>query len=280
MADVDADLGITFTGNIAPESIDVSHLISILRSQQQLIKRSSDFIYGPRTIRKIGIKNVSAGSIDIGSVFQFVGSMQPAFALLPSASLGITTIAEMVKAWLSLLKHLGQKPPVAINQYGDGQNVIIENATGDTQIVNGNIYNTFIMGNIGYYASAFQAPMNFGATGMKLKSRGKVIAEYSRNDVEQFVKIQPESDIVTSKIEAILSVVSPVLEGEGIWKFKYGGATIPAKISDDSFLSGVFDGSESFKRGDAFKVLLATNQKQIGRNIVTTHLVERVLTRI
>lgn len=280
MKDVDADLGIVFTGKIAPETIDVSQLIKILKAHQYLIKRSADFIYGSKSATKVGITNVSPGSIDIGSVIQLVGSLQPAFALLPTASLGISTIAEMVKAWLSLLKFLEQKPPKSINQNGDGQNVIIENTKGETQVVNGNIYNTFVMGNIGHYASAFQEPLKVGANGMQLKSGGKIIAEYSQKDVETFVSIQPESEILTSKIEAILSVISPVFEGQGIWRFKYGGSTIPATVADDQFLVGVFDGSESFKRGDSFKVILATSQKQIGRKIITTHLVERVVSRI
>jgi hypothetical protein len=280
MRDIDANLELVFTGDISPEDIDVSELISILRAHQTLVRKSINFLYGGNSKTKIGITNVSPGSIDIGSVVQIIGSLQPAFAMLPSISLGISSPIELIKNWLEILKFLGQKPPKSIQKSTTGQNVIVENAIGDTMIVNGNVINTFIIGDIGRPANAFQAPLRAGATGLKLKSNGKVFAEYSKRDIEQFVPIQPESEILSHTIEIVISVISPVFEGEGIWRFKYGGTSISAKILDTDFLEKVYDGSESFRRGDSFRVLMNTQQKQVGAKIITTHKIERFIGRL
>jgi hypothetical protein len=94
------------------------------------------------------------------------------------------------------------------------------------------------------------------------------------------VPIQPESEILSHTIEIVISVISPVFEGEGIWRFKYGGTSISAKILDTDFLEKVYDGSESFRRGDSFRVLMNTQQKQVGAKIITTHKIERFIGRL
>jgi hypothetical protein len=159
--------------------------------------------------------------------------MQPAFALLPLSISSTPDIIELIKAWFSILKFLKTKPPQSIKQNGDGQNIILQNCDGDIKIVNGNVYNTFIMSDIGKTTEPLQAPIRRGATGLEIRSKHNLVEKYTLEEIQNFVTIRPTSEILRSEVEVILGVVSPVFEGGGIWKFRYGSALINAKLNDE-----------------------------------------------
>jgi hypothetical protein len=269
-----------FKGEAHPINLETSQLIKIIRGYTKIVQYSGKLIYGGRANTKVSILELKSGSIDISTVAQVVAAFQPFFATLPIATFGVTSITETIKEWLSLLTHLGGEPPRSTAQTGDGQNVKIENQKGDTKIVNGNVYQTFIFGDIGANASSLQEPFLAGATDLILKKSGKEFAQYSAREAKNFVPIRPTYDKISSSIPVILSVVSPVLEGDGVWKFRLGASNILATITDEAFLARVYNGAESFRKGDSFKVELKTEQKQVGRKIVTEHFITAVICRV
>lgn len=273
------EITLHFVGDAEPKDIDVQQLVRLLKSHQNLSAKAVNFIHGGSARSRVSIDRITPGSTTIGSLIQIIGGLQPTFAALPAASFGIKTVVDLVRAWLSLLSFLRGKPPATVSQSGDGINVNIVNRDGDVQIINGNIYNSFIMSDVGSLASAYQIPFSAGARELHLKSGRKTIAKFKKQDVSNFVAIRPEGDELSSEIEVILSVVSPVFEGDGVWRFKYGSSSITAKITDDDFRVRVLSGTESFRKGDHLRARLKTEQKQIGSKIITSHYITKVVER-
>jgi hypothetical protein len=92
--------------------------------------------------------------------------------MLPSLSLGVHDIPELIKLWLDLLKFLKGQPPQRVQKIDNGNAVQIENVSGDVQVVNGNVYNTFIFHSVSHDAAKLDAPAKHGAKHLEL-FRGK-----------------------------------------------------------------------------------------------------------
>jgi hypothetical protein len=75
-------------------------------------------------------------------------------------------------------------------------------------------------------------------------------------------------------------VVAPVLEGDGMWRFKYGRMSITAKLTDENYRQRVLDGTESFSHGDRLLAKLRTVQENLGDKISTKHFITRMIKRI
>ncbi|MGY4505468.1 hypothetical protein ACVWYH_009425 [Bradyrhizobium sp. GM24.11] len=161
----------------------------------------------------------------------------------------------------------------------NGNALSIENASGQTQIINGNVYNTFIMADIGNDAEKLELPIKRGATKLELRQGKRKIATYSPDDLATFRRIKPSDKPIESEIDAILEVVSPVLEGEGMWRFKYGRMSLTAKLVDEEFRQKVIDGDESFRHGDQLRARLKTVQAAAGNKVTTRHFITKVLQR-
>jgi hypothetical protein len=222
---------------------------------------------------------VQRGSIDIQGFIELGAGLQPAFAMLPSLSLGITDVPELIKKWLDLLKFLKGQAPKVIQKVNNGNAVQIENVSGEAQVVNGNVYNTFIFNNVGKDAAKLELPTKRGAKALELYRGKRRIGTYDANDVSFFRPIKPADDPIESEIDAILEVVAPVFEGEGVWRFKYGRTRLTAKLLDDDYRQKVANGSESFRHGDRLRIRLKTTQEKVGDKIVTKHFITRVLGR-
>src|SRR5262249_22332080 len=134
--------------------------------------------------------------------------------------------------------------------------------------------------NVGTDASKFDLPIKKGATELELFRGRKRIATYSPSDVAQFRPIKPAETPIESEIDAIVEVVAPVLQGEGMWRVSYGRMFITAKLLDDAYRKRVEGGEESFRHGDLLKVRLRTVQERLGGRVVTRHFIVKVLDRI
>jgi hypothetical protein len=122
-------------------------------------------------------------------------------------------------------------------------------------------------------------PVKRGAKNLELKYRGRKIGSYSATDLSHFRAIKPKDKPLESEIEAILEVIAPVLEGEGMWRFKYGRMSITAKLIDEDYKQRVLSGEESFSHGDRLLVDLKTVQENLGNKISTKHFITRVIRR-
>src|SRR5262249_24247776 len=155
----------------------------------------------------VRIDHVRPGSIDLQWVYELAATTQTAFAALPTLALGIKDIHELVKTWLDLLKFLKGEPPQRVQNVTNGNALQIENVSGDVKVFNGNIYNTFILNDIGADAKKLELPIARGATKLELKRGKKKIGTYSAKELSTFKSIRPSDKPITSEIDALLEVV-------------------------------------------------------------------------
>lgn len=62
-------------------------------------------------------------------------------------------------------------------------------------------------------------------------------------------------------VRETLTIISPVFQGRGHWKFNRNGTSIKALIADDVFLTRVKSAEENFSAGDRLDVTLVVHQK-------------------
>src|SRR5262249_5248145 len=119
-----------------------------------------------------------------------------------------------------------------------------------------------------------------GARELELVRGRNKIATYTPSDLAQFRAIKPTENPIESEIDAIVEVVAPVFQGQGMWRFRYGRTFLTATLLDEEFLQKVRSREESFRHGDLLKVRLKTVQERVGGRVVTRHSIVKVLERL
>jgi hypothetical protein len=272
-------LSLFYPGDATPGSMEAKELLQLLTAFTRITNKASRTCYGTTSRISVRIERVQPGSVDLQWLHEMAAAAQSTFAALPALALGVKDIHGLIKAWLDLLKFLQGKPPQKVQHISNGNALQMENASGQTHIINGNVYNTFIINDIGSDAEKLQLPINRGAKKLELKRGHRKIATYTPDDLSNFKKIRPIDKPLESEIDVILEVVAPVLEGEGLWRFKYGRMSLTAKLADDEFRQKVIDGDESFRHGDRLRARLKTVQESVGNKTVTKHFVTKVVQR-
>jgi hypothetical protein len=274
----DDKLALYYAGAAHPASLEARELLQVLNAFTRITSKANRVYHGSSTKTSVRIERVQAGSIDLQWIYETAATAQSAFPAV--VMFGLKDVATLIKAWLDLLKFLKGQPPQKVQNIDNGSGLQIENINGQTTIVNGNIYNTFIMNGIGGDAEKLEIPVRRGAKKLELKHRGRKIGSYDAADLSNFKAIKPKDKPLESEVEAILEVVSPVLEGEGMWRFKYGRMSITAKLADEDYRKKVLDGEESFSHGDRLQARLKTVQENLGDRISTKHFITNVGKRI
>jgi hypothetical protein len=198
--------------------------------------------FGSDTPTSVRITHVQPGSIDIQGFVEVAATLQSTLPALPSLALGVKDIPELIKQWLDILKFLKGSPPQKIQNVKNGNAVQIENISGENTVINGNIYNTFIFNDIGRDAAKLEAPVRRGAKRLDVLKGRRKIGSYTAADLQSFRSIRPQNKPIESEIEAILEVIAPVFEGEGVWRFRYGRASLTAKLMDEEYRLKVMEG--------------------------------------
>ena len=140
MSEHETPYSIRFIG-ANPESLDAQELIQILSAIARISAKASQTAYGATARSSFHFRHVQRGTISIEGFIELLAGLQPAFAMLPSLTLDIQSVPELIKKWLDLMKFLKGEPPKVVQNVQSGNAVQIENAHGETQIVNGNVYN-------------------------------------------------------------------------------------------------------------------------------------------
>lgn len=270
----DNQLSLYYTGGVHPADIEARELLQVLSAFTRITTKASRVYYGSGAKTSIRIERVQAGSIDLQWMYEIAAGAQSVFPA--GVMFGLKDIATLIKTWLDLLKFLKGQPPQRVQNIDNGSGLQIENIAGQATIINGNIYNTFMMSGIGSDAEKLEIPVKNGAKKLELRHRGRRIGSYDAPDLANFKAIKPKDKPLESEIEAILEVVSPVLEGEGMWRFKYGRMSITARLTDEDYRQKVQDGEESFSHGDRLQARLKTIQENLGDRISTKHFITRV----
>jgi hypothetical protein len=269
-----------FKGLEGPEILDASELIKLLSAANRLSMLASRSLYGASRDYRLHITHVRSGSIEIGGLVDVLAAAQSAFPSLPSLVLGLTSVGELLRSWLDLLVFLKGQEPKKIQRINNGNDVSIENNSGNIEIFNGNIYNTFILSDAGKDAEKLTIPIRHGATSLEVRDSSGRTSQYSRDNMKYFQPIKSETGVLESEIDAILDVRAPVLEGEGLWRFRYGRTNLTAKLADADFQQKIDAGEERFGHGDKLRVRLRTTQNvKNGRNVVN-HCVTKVVGRL
>lgn len=273
------NLSLYYTGDINPADMEAKELIQVLSGFTRIATKASQVYHGAAKRTFIRIERVQPGTIDLQWACEVAATAQTAFAALPALSLGIENVPSLIKAWLDLLKFLKGQPPQKVQNVSGGNALQLENINGKNLIVNGNIYNTFILNGIGSDAQKLELPVRRGAKSLELKQDGHKLGAYDASDLVNFKAIKPTDRPLESEIEAILEVVAPVLEGEGLWRFKYGRMRLTAKLTDEDYKQRVLKGEESFSHGTRLRARLKTIQENLGDKITTRHFVTKVLSQ-
>src|SRR6516165_10774360 len=84
-------------------------------------------------------------------------------------------------------------------------------------------------------ATKLELPIRRGAKTMELYRGKRRIGTYDAEDVSEFKPIKPTTSPIESEIEAILEVIAPVFEGEGVWRFKYGRMSLTGRLTDEDY---------------------------------------------
>jgi hypothetical protein len=274
------NISLYYRGNVSPANVEARELIQILSAFTKITTKANRTYHGSNPKPSVRIEHVQPGSIDLQWIYEVVASAQSTFPALPGLLLGVKDVATLIKTWLDLLKFLKGQPPQKIQNVDNGNALQLENVSGQTTIINGNVYNTFILNGIGHDAEKLEIPVKVGARQLELRHKGRRISTYDATDLSNFKAIKPKDKPLESEIEAILEVVAPVLEGEGMWRFKYGRMSITAKLADEDYRKRVFDGEESFSHGDRLLARLKTIQENLGNKTSTRHFVTKVVQRI
>lgn len=272
-------LSLYYTGELNPADLEARELLQVLSAFTRITTKASREFYGSDKKSSVRIQRVQPGSIDLSWIHEAAASAQSIFPAMPTLLLGVKDIASLVKLWLDLLKFLKGHPPQKIQNVDNGSGLQLENINGETTVINGNVYNTFILNGIGADARKLELPAQYGAKKLDLKAQGRKIATYTTTDLSNFKPIEPKNQPIESEIDAILEVVAPVLEGEGMWRFKYGRMSLTAKLTDDDYRQRVLAGNESFSHGDRLHARLKTVQEKLGDKISTKHFVTKVMDR-
>ena len=121
------EISINIEGGTADEhEIHVDVLMESLTGLQQLVNRTSTYLYGRDTNVSIKIKGgFIEGSFDYKAVLDFFGS------LLPAAQ----GIADIIMKTIEYKKFTEGKNPAEKIPQGDGQNIMVTNNTGNTIVM-------------------------------------------------------------------------------------------------------------------------------------------------
>ncbi|MDR6304742.1 hypothetical protein GGQ85_002455 [Nitrobacter vulgaris] len=260
--------------------MEAKELIQVLSAFTRITTKANRAYHGSIKKASVRIERVQPGSIDLQWICEVAATAQTAFAALPALSFGIKDVTGLIKAWLDLLKFLKGQPPQKVQNVTNGNALQIENVTGQSTIINGNVYNTFILNGIGGDAEKLELPIRHGAKKLELKQGRRKIGSYDAADLSNFRAIKPKDKPLESEIEVILEVVAPVLEGQGMWRFKYGRMSITAKLVDEDYKQRVLVGTESFSHGDRLQAKLKTVQENLGDKITTKHFITKVIERV
>jgi hypothetical protein len=244
----------------APDQIEADELIKVLSAFNRIALKASRTFYGSGAITSFRLTHVQPGSIDIQGFIELLAGFQ---AILPSI-VDIKDIPELIKGWLDLLSFLKGKPPQRVQIVESGNAVQIENAHGNVTNIYADVYSSFVINDIGADASKLEAPVKKGAKELELFRGREKIATYSQTDLAQFRAIKPTESPTKDEADAIVEVVTPVLQGKRMWRLRHGHEYLSAKLLDDEYRQRVEAGEESFRRGDLLKVRLRTVQGDVG----------------
>ena len=266
------DFIIKFDGE--QHQIDSNTLINSLVHTTNILQEINKYLDASHKI-EIKIKAPEKGSFLLHlEIWDFVIENGPKIFSSANVAYAGTIIASLA-ALLKIRQHLKGEKPKSIEKQEAGNETRIENANGDTIIINNAVFNIYEKSTIVNEAIS----KNFDTLREEpaitafeiLDAKGKKLVEV---DSEEFEVMSKDSHVPKEeekeKVEkSILNIVRLSFEKNHAWEFYYRGNKIKAKIEDSVFQSRI-DKGESFAKGDSLIVQLKI--RQIWDDSVNTYI--------
>ncbi|HEY8381822.1 MAG TPA: hypothetical protein VIL09_06705 [Microvirga sp.] len=269
-----------YEGNALARGIEASELRQVIDGYNRLVMDAAHLLNGDKAGVSFRIKTIKSNSLDIETVVEIAASAQATLPLALQMFDGIKTTGEMIKTWLDIQKHLRGESPRSVQSVRDGNAVKIENNNGQILIVNGNVYGAFNTLDVGQSAQKIAAPFKRQAENLTIKEDRRILGTFTADDAAAFKRFASSAYALETKGEVLLTVKSPILEGDGLWRFRYGSSTIVARMNDNDFKQQVENGNQTFRHGDIFRVELHSRQEKVGRRVKTSHAILKVIGKI
>jgi hypothetical protein len=257
--------------------MDAEDVASAIEGFAAIARIAAKVSFGDDSRVEFKVKAVRSGSITIAFLLEAGGVAQTLLSALPAGPTSIPDVLQLIKGWLSLLKHLQGKPPSSVQKMINSAGVQIQNSSGEIKIYQPIVYNTFNHYDIGRHSERVARPLKRAADNLEVKVKRKTIANVNRKEIPAFKSVRKVEEALEQESTVLLKVVAPVFEGKAQWRFSRGKNTITATVLDADFLAKVQTGQESFRAGDILKVRLRSQQQRVGDEIKDYHFVEEVL---
>ncbi len=275
-----SQLSFDYEGKSLKNCIEATDLRQVLDGYNRLVMDAAQLLKGQETDVSFRIKSVRSNSLHIETVVETFAAAQAVFPIALQLFDGVKTVGEMIKVWLDIQKHLQGEPPKLVQKVINGNAVQIENNSGQVIVINGNIYNAFNALDVGNSGQKIAAPFKRRAESLTIREDHRDLGTYSAKDATSFKRVASAEQPLETTGEVFLTVKSPVLEGDGLWRFRYGASTITARMNDDEFKQQVQSGEETFRNGDIYRVKLKSRQEKNGRKVKTHHVIEKVVAKL
>jgi len=275
-----SQLSFEYEGEALKFGIEATELRQALDGYNRLVKDAAHLLKGQETKVSFRIKAIRSNSLHIDTVVETFAAAQAAFPLAAQVFDGVKTVGEMIKVWLDIQKHLKGEPPRSIQKIKNGNAVHIENNSGQVIVINGDLLNAFNALDVGSSVQKIAAPFKHKAESLVIKENHRKLGSYTAEEAQSFKRIALDEKPLETSGEVLLTVKSPVLEGDGLWRFRYGSSTIIARMHDEEFKQQVQKGEETFRNGDVYRVKLRSRQERTGRKIKTLHTIEHVIAKV
>ncbi len=263
-------LSLRYKGEQIQEGMDPYVFAEAVRGFADLTYALHRNVYGDSSI-ELRVERIAEGSWLVDFLMS-LNSQQ-----ISTISSSFADLVVLAKEVFSLIQHLGGKQPQSREVVGGGK-VNIVNYNGNQTIYNLHAENIVLNQSGGKAAERFiRRPLMSEATALSVEFDGRSALDVDRTESESFVGLRSEEHLLESRGECWLTIIAPILEGDGRWKFSDGSRTIAARIIDENFMNAVHAGDEAFANGDNLRVVLLAIQEKIQGKIKTHFIIEKVI---
>lgn len=266
------EISINIKGGIAKKhEIPVDVLMESLTGLQQIVNRTSGFLYGKDTNVSVKIKGgFIEGSFDFKAVLDF-------FA--PYVPFG-QQIVDIIMKMIEYKKFTGGNSPAEIIPQGDGQSSIVKNNSGNTSIFQNNVI---------FMAGSSQADSAINKLFYPLKNGAKKMEVGDGNPQNQPVVVTEEEQAQIFAAEetapsvsdkpCVVEILTAQMDGRSTgWRFYdiEDGTEFSAGVADHQFLNDVNEGRYAVLRHKHAHALMRVEKQKINFRNRTTRTILRL----
>lgn len=256
--------------------MNAADLSSALKALNDVTEITARTFYGPSPASIMRVTSIQRGSFLVNTILEISASTMSMLPILFGSS-GIKDYGDLLKSVFDLVFHLKGSAPTHVQSVDGTENIAIQNVSGDIQIFNGTVYHNCVFNDVPGKARRLVRPIKKSTDSLSIEANGKTIAKVNSENSKYFKPIEKISPSAEHTAIVLLRLKSPILEGNGDWRFIYGRNTITARMNDQLFEQEARSGRVSFRAGDLLKVRLKSTQQMDRNDARVHHSIEEVL---